>query len=51
VVCLSDSSKVGTEAAIRFASLDEVDVLVTDAGIRPAERDAFEEVGVEVVVA
>jgi DeoR family fructose operon transcriptional repressor len=51
VVCLSDSSKVGTEAAIRFAGLDQVDVLVTDAGIRTADREAFEEVDMEVVVA
>ncbi|MFC7494839.1 MULTISPECIES: DeoR/GlpR family DNA-binding transcription regulator [unclassified Nocardioides] len=51
VVCLSDSSKVGTETAIRFARLDEVDALVTDGGISAADRRAFEEAGLEVVVA
>jgi DeoR family fructose operon transcriptional repressor len=51
VVCLTDASKVGTEAAIRFASLDEVDVVVTDGGIDAADREAFEAAGPEVVVA
>jgi len=44
VVCL-------TEAVIRFAALDELDVLVTDGGIDPADREAFEAAGPEVVVA
>lgn len=51
VVCLTDASKVGTEAAIRFAALDELDVLVTDGGIDPADRAAFAAAGPEVVVA
>ena len=51
VVCLADSSKVGTEAPIRFAELGEVDVLVTDAGISDADCRALERAGVEVVVA
>ena len=51
VVCLTDASKVGTEAAIRFAALDEIDVLVTDSGIEAADREAFEAAGPEVVVA
>jgi DeoR family fructose operon transcriptional repressor len=51
VVCLTDASKVGTEAAIRFAALDEVDVLVTDSGIDAEAREAFEAAGPEVVVA
>ena len=45
VVCLTDSSKVGTEAALQFATLDEIDVLVTDSGAtsttgRPSGRRA-----------
>jgi DeoR family fructose operon transcriptional repressor len=51
VVCLTDASKVGTEAAIRFAALDEVDVVVTDSGIDDDAREAFEAAGAEVVVA
>jgi DeoR family fructose operon transcriptional repressor len=51
VVCLADSSKVGTESPVRFAELAEVDVLVTDDGISDADRRALERAGVEVVVA
>jgi DeoR family fructose operon transcriptional repressor len=51
VICLADSSKVGTEASIRFAALDELDVLVTDAGIAEVDSAAFARTGVEVVVA
>ena len=50
-VCLADSSKIGTETAIRFADLEEIDVVVTDSGTPPDARGALEEVGVEVVVA
>lgn len=51
VVGLVDSSKVGMDTAVRFAALDEVDVLVTDTAIRTAERKAFTAAGVEVVTA
>lgn len=50
-IVLADSSKIGVESALRFAALDDVDVLVTDSGIRPEDRAALEEVGIEVVVA
>ncbi|NYG56341.1 DeoR/GlpR family DNA-binding transcription regulator [Nocardioides perillae] len=51
VVVLADSSKVGRETAVRFATLDEVDVLVTDAGVEAAARSALDEAGLEVVTA
>lgn len=51
VVCLADSSKIGAETVITFASLDDLDTLVTDAGASTADRDAFEAADVEVVVA
>ena len=51
VVVLSDASKIGLERTVRFAELDEVDVLVTDDGITAADRKAFESAGMEVVVA
>ncbi len=51
VVCLTDASKVGSEAAIRFAALEEVDVVVTDSGIDAESRKAFEAAGPEVVIA
>ncbi len=51
VVVLADSSKLGREHLVRFASADDVDVLVTDDGADPAVVDALEDAGIEVVVA
>ena len=50
VVVLADASKVGTESAQRFASLDEVDVLVTDDAVAEDDRKLFDAAGLEVVV-
>jgi DeoR family fructose operon transcriptional repressor len=51
VVVLADSSKAGRLDLHRFASFDQVDVLVTDAGVDPAELRALRAHDVEVVVA
>jgi DeoR family fructose operon transcriptional repressor len=55
VVVLADSAKVGMESTVRFATIDQVDVLVTDSGLdargRAGERSALAAAGVEVVVA
>jgi len=51
VVVLADASKVGAESPVRFARLDEVDVLVTDTGIRDDERQDLVAAGLEIVVA
>lgn len=50
VVVLADSSKIGVERTVRFATLADVDTLVTDDGITEADRTALEAAGVEVVV-
>ncbi len=49
VVVLTDSTKVGQERTVRFADLEDVDVLVTDDGIDTADAKAFEAAGLEVV--
>lgn len=49
VVALSDASKVGQERTVRFAALEDIDVLVTDEGITAADAKSFEAVGLEVV--
>ena len=51
VVVLADSSKVDVDTAQRFASIQDIDVLITDAGIEPGARRALEQLGLEVVVA
>ena len=50
-VVLADSTKLGVETAVRFVTLDGVDVLVTDNGIDSADRRALEQAGIEVVIA
>jgi DeoR family fructose operon transcriptional repressor len=50
VVVVADHTKVGEEAAVRFASIEEVDALVTDTGLAPSDHQALEEAGVEVVL-
>jgi len=51
VVVLADSSKIGVERTVRFATLAEVDTLITDDGISRADRSALVKAGLEVVVA
>lgn len=51
VVLLADRSKLGEDHLVRYAATSDVDVLITDDGIADADRRAFEEAGVEVVVA
>ena len=48
VVVLVDSSKIGQEHIVRFARLNDIDVVVTDAGIDDADRAALERHDVEV---
>jgi DeoR family fructose operon transcriptional repressor len=50
VVVLMDSSKIGQEHTVRFASLGEVDVVVTDSDVDPEDLTALGR-HVEVVVA
>lgn len=51
VVVLADSSKIGRESAIRFATLEQVDCLVTDDGISDEDHSALESLGIKVVIA
>jgi DeoR family fructose operon transcriptional repressor len=51
VVVLADATKVGVETTVRFAAVDEVDVMLTDAEIDRAQRKELVAAGVEVVVA
>ena len=48
-VVLADASKIGQERTVRFAGLEEIDVLVTDDSIEPADVKAFEAAGLDVV--
>lgn len=51
VILLADHSKVGEEHLQRFARTEDVDVFVTDRDLAPGALEAFQRVGVEVVLA
>lgn len=51
VVVLADSSKIGREHLVRFARVEDVDVLVTDDEADPAVVAELETLGIEVHVA
>ncbi|HEX5190467.1 MAG TPA: DeoR/GlpR family DNA-binding transcription regulator [Streptosporangiaceae bacterium] len=51
VIVAADSSKAGRRAFARICAADEVDVLVTDAGIDQALSEALADAGVRVVLA
>jgi DeoR family fructose operon transcriptional repressor len=50
-VVLADHTKLDEESAVRFAAIDEFDVLISDRGLAEADRRALDEAGVEVVLA
>jgi DeoR family fructose operon transcriptional repressor len=51
VVVLGDSSKIGHEHLVRFATVEDIDVLVTDDEADPAVVAELEFAGIEVLVA
>ncbi|MFD3330441.1 DeoR/GlpR family DNA-binding transcription regulator [Streptomyces sp. NPDC058701] len=50
VVLLADSVKAGQEHFARFGSFADVDLLITDTGLAPAQQAAIEAAGTEVVL-
>jgi DeoR/GlpR family transcriptional regulator of sugar metabolism len=50
VIAVADSSKIGKMAFVSTAPLHKINKLVTDWHIRPDQRDAFIEQGIDVVV-
>lgn len=50
VVVVTDSSKFGREDFVRFAAIEDIDVLVTDGAVPPPLRGELEQHGIEVVI-
>ncbi len=44
VILLADSSKFGVSAAVRFAKLEDIDVIITDTGLSTQEEEKFKQV-------
>lgn len=51
VVVLCDASKMGCDFLVSFAAIDDIDVVITDAGAPPSIVAALRERGIEVVLA
>lgn len=51
VILVADSSKIGVRSFSSLGGLELVHVLITDDGIRDADRTAIENAGVEVIIA
>lgn len=51
IVVLADSSKLDAETLVQFASLKDLDTLITDSEPRPELTAALTEAGVDVVIA
>jgi len=51
VVMLADNSKIGKVSFVKFGSLDDIDVLITDSGAARDEVSKLKKNGIKVVVA
>ena len=51
VYLVADSSKIGMRSFSSLGEIDLIDVLITDAGIGDDDRKAFEDAGIEVMIA
>lgn len=51
VVVIADHSKIGTTTFARLCPLREIDLLITDGKIAPAQKKAVEQAGLEVCLA
>ena len=49
-VVLADSSKFGQHGFGRIATLDDVDIIITDDGVSQEMRKIVEDAGVELIV-
>jgi len=49
VFVVSDSTKFGKEAFVRFADIDEVDCIITDWNLPDEEAERYQEIGLDVI--
>lgn len=51
LIVLADSSKFKARTSLILCSLEQVNTVITDSGVRDEDRDMLEEAGVQVIVA
>lgn len=51
VIVLADSTKINKRGFGKICDIEHVDILITDSGISKEDLEAFENIGIEVIVA
>ncbi|MCD4744258.1 MAG: DeoR/GlpR family DNA-binding transcription regulator [Desulfobacteraceae bacterium] len=51
VIVVADSSKMGVVSNFVTAPIDKVNILITDAGIKPGFKKELEDIGIDVIIA
>lgn len=51
VILLCDSNKVGRKSFYQFASIEEIDTIVTDGSIEPLLKEELDAEGLEIIIA
>lgn len=49
-IVITDSSKLGTNSLVRMCGIDQISMIITDAGVSDQQKRAFENAGVQIVV-
>lgn len=49
-IVITDSSKLGVNSLVRMCGIEEIAMIITDGGITPSQKSAFEDAGVQIVV-
>jgi Transcriptional regulators of sugar metabolism len=49
-IILADASKFGRRGFAKISNMEDVDVIITDAHIKPMDRQRIEELGIELVI-
>ncbi|MCQ2265928.1 MAG: transcriptional regulator, partial [Bacteroidales bacterium] len=50
-IVLADSSKFGKRGFAKIGDTEDIDVIITDAGISSKDRAAIEDLGIELIIA
>ena len=51
VIVLADSSKFGKRGFAKIGNMEDIDIIITDAGISPQDARAIEEIGIDLIIA
>lgn len=50
-IVLADSSKFGKRGFAKIGDTEEIDIIITDAGISPKDRATIEDLGIDLIIA